>query len=222
MIKLVGKIPDDIFLALSGGHDSMAALDFIKNNPKKNITALFFHHGTDNSEIAYNFVKDYWNNIDVKLHTGHIKKIKNNNESLEEYWRNQRLNFFYNFKEKNIITGHNLDDAVETFIFNMINGKSHTMPYRHGNIIRPFLLTHKKTLLNWCMDKSVKYIEDCSNKNVKFSRNRIRHNIMPEILKINPGIYKVVAKKIKTDFQKQLINNEADINKKIGKKYEQF
>ena len=48
----------------------------------------------------------------------------------------------------------------------------------------------------WAERKNVPFVEDGSNRNLRFCRNRIRHNILPEALKINPGLYKVVKKKL--------------------------
>jgi len=83
-----------------------------------------------------------------------------------------------------------------------LHGKAKITPYRRGNVIRPFLLTKKEKLIKWCEKKEVPWIEDKSNKNNAFARNRIRNVILPEIKKINPGIQKVVARKVKSSYNK--------------------
>ena len=55
-------------------------------------------------------------------------------------------------------------------------------------------------MVNWCERKEVPWIEDTTNKDNNFARNRIRNVILPEIKKINPGIQKVVAKKVKSEY----------------------
>jgi len=95
-----------------------------------------------------------------------------------------------------IITAHHLDDAVETYLFSSFHGTSKTIPYNRKKVIRPFLLTRKSEFEAWCANKNVPYWSDASNKDLRFARNRIRHAIMPEVLRVNPGIHKVVAKMI--------------------------
>ena len=90
--------------------------------------------------------------------------------------------------------GHHLDDVIETYLFSTIHGKSKLISYRNQNVIRPFLGTKKSDFVKWCQDKKVPFWDDKSNLDVDFARNRIRHNIIPEVLKINPGIHKVVKK----------------------------
>lgn len=120
--------------------------------------------------------------------------------SKEAFWREQRYSFFSHFKEKPIIMAHHLDDCVETYVFSMINGNGFTIPYSNGNIIRPFLLTKKEDMVNWCERKCIPWQEDETNSVNDFTRNRIRNVILPEIKKINPGIQKVVAKKVKSEY----------------------
>jgi tRNA(Ile)-lysidine synthase len=63
-------------------------------------------------------------------------------------------------------------------------------------VIRPLLLNEKSDFYRWCEDKNVPFIEDESNSCVDYSRNRIRHNIVPEALLVNPGLKTVVKKMI--------------------------
>ena len=77
------------------------------------------------------------------------------------------------------------------------------MPYRRNHIIRPFRLTRKRDLRLWADLKQVPYIEDDSNKELCYNRNYIRHKMMPHVLKVNPGIHKVVAKKVREENNEQ-------------------
>ncbi len=192
MIKFYGKIPQKVNLACSGGIDSMAILDFLRRG-KRDVTVCYFNHGTPHSKWVWESLKAYCDEQKIKTIYGEANREKKKEESLEEYWRNIRYDFFKTI-EGDIITCHHLDDVLETYLFTTLHGKSKLINYRNQNVIRPFLPTKKEVLLNWCLEKKVPYWDDASNKDTNFPRNRIRHNIIPEVLKINPGIYKVIKK----------------------------
>jgi tRNA(Ile)-lysidine synthase len=194
MIKLLKRVDNNIYIAASGGSDSMAAISFLSNSPRRKVEVLYFNHGTEYSYRAEKLIEDYCKHKDLILHKGLLEEQKDKRKSPEEFWRDQRYKFFNNFKDKPIVTAHHLDDVIEWYLFSTINGESKLINYQRENIIRPFLLTEKKELLDWCLTHNVPYLEDQSNKDVRYSRNRIRHNIIPEVLKINPGIKKVISK----------------------------
>ena len=195
LIQVQGKIPREIYVACSGGVDSMAVVDFLMNNHKVNL--LFFDHGTDTSNSAKEFLQDYFEFKDVVLHIGNITREKEKNESLEEFWRNERYKYFNQFTDKPVITCHHLDDCMETWIWSSLHGDGKIIPYSNKNVIRPFRLNRKSEFENWCRVKRVPWIEDESNNDTKYMRNFIRHEIMPKALVVNPGLHKVIAKKIK-------------------------
>ncbi len=199
MIKLLGKVPKNITVALSGGPDSMAALTFLKNS-KRNVSAIYFNHGTTHADEAEDFVKNFCSIHKVPLTLGKIQSPRSSRESLEEYWRNQRYNFFNTYSSgryETIIMGHHLNDAVEWWVFSSIHGEGKLIPYENtaNNIIRPFLLTKKEDLLKWLSKNDVPYLIDPSNKSNVHMRNYIRNNIIPHIAHINPGLTKVIYKK---------------------------
>lgn len=193
MIKLLHKLPRKRIIALSGGSDSIAAYDFCKRYHE--IECVFVDHNTETSRKAKEFVTDLCERDNTTLKVFRINRSKDKSESWEEYWRKERLSFFHSLNEE-IITGHNLDDCVETWIMSSLHGNPKIIPYRNKNIIRPFLLTKKEELRNWCIKNSIDWIEDESNQDDKYTRNHIRNNMMPDVLKVNPGIHKTISKKI--------------------------
>jgi len=195
MIHLVTKIPNKVYVAVSGGPDSMAALDFVFHNNKRDVTVLNFDHGTKFGKTAQSFVETYCLNRDIPFYGGQIRRERVKKESPEEYWRNERYNFFSNFTDVPIVLAHTLDDAIETWIFTSIHGNPKLIPIKTRNVIRPFLMTKKKALIKWCKNRGIYFLEDGANKELKYPRVRIRLNIIPEVKKINPGIGKVIRKK---------------------------
>lgn len=189
-------------LACSAGVDSMCAADFYKRGGKK-FTLAYFDHGTGNSRGAIPVLQEWSKQNDVRLVIGKISGTKPKHQSPEEFWRNERYRWLVSLDINPIITAHHLDDAAETYLFSAMHGnptliKSCSMLSYYGHNItcyRPFLTNTKKDFINWCKQHSVKWFEDISNQDIHFPRNRIRHNILPEALKINPGFLKVIKKK---------------------------
>jgi tRNA(Ile)-lysidine synthase len=193
MIKFLGQLPRRCVLAFSGGVDSVAIADFLLNG-KRELQLAFFHHGTKNSEDALNFVQQFANERRLNLYVGHLSRDKKSDESWEEYWRNQRYDFLNQFTDP-VITGHHLNDAAESWIFSSLHGGGKLIPVTRGNIVRPFLITPKEELVDWCTRRNLKWCEDSSNADPRFIRNLIRHQLMPTALKVNPGLLTLIRKK---------------------------
>ena len=194
MIKLLGKIPKTEFgLACSGGVDSMAILDFLING-RYFPHVIYFNHNTEHGLEAEKFITDYCKEKGLKLSIGRTDLKPTSNK--EKIWSDLRYKFFSEF-DFPIITGHHLDDCVETYIFSCLRGFQSVIPYSRDNIIRPFLMNEKSLFEDWCSNKGVPFIQDDSNECLEHSRNRIRHKIIPEALKVNPGLKTVIRKMIK-------------------------
>jgi tRNA(Ile)-lysidine synthase len=179
----------------------MALLSFVtryQSPSKRPYVAHFFHHGTATSEAGLALVSDYCNGQNIPLEVGHLTQEKPAEESLEEFWRNQRLSFFRSY-DYDIATAHHLNDVAETWIMSSLRGNPKLIPYRNTNVVRPLLLNCKQVLLDWCARHDVPFIEDASNLDEKFDRNRTRHKIMPEALKVYPGFLTTLKKKYLAD-----------------------
>ena len=87
-----------------------------------------------------------------------------------------------------------------------MHGNQYLIPQKRDCYIRPFLQTKKKEFHAWCQRNNVPYVNDPTNTDIRFMRNYIRHEIMPHVLKINPGIHKVMAKKIADGINSHGIN----------------
>lgn len=197
MIRMSYKVPKDIFVAVSGGCDSMAALDFLRQN--RSVTVLHYNHATDFSDSAESVVRAYCTNHKLPLIVGTLDDTPDRGASLEDFWRQARYGFFQEAYDgfQPIVTCHHLDDVAETWLFTSLNGTPRLIPSRRDFYLRPFLETRKAVFEEWCDRKEVPYIDDPSNENTKFMRNYIRHELIPKALRVNPGLHKVLRKKIK-------------------------
>lgn len=203
MLRLYGSLPNDkIFIAVSGGIDSMVLADFIVRGGRKP-TILHVNHGTAYADTAENFVRDWAFERGLPIEVFKIHEGPPLGQSKEEFWRNERYTFFTSQVYGKILLGHHLNDAVETWVFSCLHGTPSLMKYDHANCIRPLLLTSRKEIEEYAVAKNVKYIEDPSNTNTDFMRNYIRHELMPGIKKVNPGIEKMIFKKLKDRADKE-------------------
>ena len=199
MIKLQGKLPRKIWLACSGGVDSMAALNFLRRNHQVHV--LHFDHGTAHGEQARAFMERYCTENQIPLTVGETHGTIPPGPSREEWWREQRYEFLDRFLGSPVVTCHHLDDCVETWVWSSLHGTGKWIPYRRNHVIRPFRLTRKRDLEMWCRLHNVPWIEDDSNEDIHYTRNYIRHEMMPHVLKVNPGIHKTIAKKVREDYE---------------------
>lgn len=194
MIHITGKIPKRVAIAVSGGIDSMAVLDFLRR--KHDVLVLHYNHGTPYAPKAEALVRDYCAEHNLDLIVGKCEEEMPSGVSAEAWWRDKRYEFFTGATDLPIVTAHHLDDQVETWIFTALNGNPFLIPHKRDQFIRPFITTEKRDLTLWCVRKGVPTIADPSNDDTKYRRNYIRNVLMPHALNVNPGLKKVVKKKI--------------------------
>jgi tRNA(Ile)-lysidine synthase len=174
MIKIQGKLPRKLYLACSGGVDSMVALDFLRRNHQ--VTVLHFNHGTEHGRKAEDWLTGYCMVNEIPMIRGDIgyDTIPPGNNR-EAWWREKRYRFFEGYPGHPVVTAHHLDDCVETWIFT------------------------KRDFELWAAMHKVPYIQDDSNEDIHYTRNYIRHKMMENVLAVNPGIHKTIAKKVRED-----------------------
>lgn len=189
-----------VVAAVSGGSDSMAmltALNTLKSEYAIKLCAAHVNHclrGED-ADRDESFVVQKCNEMGVPVHVLKVDvaaKAKESGESFEECGRRIRYEFFNSLAENAVIaTAHNLSDRVETFLFNFARGSALrglcSIPVKRDNIIRPLIECTKAEILDFCEKNSIEYVTDATNSDVKYARNRIRHNVITELCKINPS-----------------------------------
>lgn len=199
-IKKYDMLPNGgkVVVALSGGSDSMAllySLISIKKIFNISIEAAHVNHGIRGSDADRDekFVSDICGNLGIKLHLLRAdvpSAAKFGGMTLEQAGRKIRYEFFNSVcSEGKIATAHNLNDRIETFIFNFTRGTALrglcSIPPLRDNIIRPLIDCSKSEIINYCAENSIQFVTDETNSDTVYARNRIRHNVIPELFLIN-------------------------------------
>ncbi|MEA2763716.1 MAG: tRNA(Ile)-lysidine synthase [Gemmatimonadaceae bacterium] len=111
----------------------------------------------------------------------------------EEEWRRGRWAFLQQVAGKSnscVVTAHNLDDQIETVFMRILRDagpRGLAGLYAESEIVRPFLNISRATLAEYAKVNRVSFVQDPSNRDRKHLRNRIRLDILPSIVKRNPG-----------------------------------
>ncbi|MDO4663064.1 MAG: tRNA lysidine(34) synthetase TilS [Tissierellia bacterium] len=198
--KLIDK-GDNIIAAISGGADSVFLFYNLINLKEKldfNFVVCHLNHlhrkeSFNDEEFVRNLCKE--NNIEFfyerKSMDDYAKKLK---ITPEDAGRRLRYDFFRRISKKysnsKIAVAHNMDDQVETVIMRMIRGTGidglKAMDFSSYDIIRP-ILNYKKSEITQILDKNnIRYVNDKTNFSTDYTRNKIRLEIIPKFLEINP------------------------------------
>lgn len=203
---------DTLVVGVSGGADSMALLHFFSKffSKKHDIIVAHVNHNIRGEESLRdeNFVREYCNKNEIKFEflSVDVKKEANNRcMGIEECARYIRYDFFNKLSKKynaKIATAHTLSDAAETLIFNLTRGTGLkgicSIPAKRENLIRPLIYVTRNEIEDYCKENKLSYITDSTNSDINLCRNRIRHNIIPELKKINPNFEVAILRFIKS------------------------
>ncbi len=199
---------DHLLLAVSGGIDSvvLAHLCFQSKLSFVICHCNFQLRGSE-SERDEQFVKDLGNKYSVEVL---VKKFDTesyateNKISIQVAARELRYKWFGQLTEEGkanwILTAHHLDDNIETVLMNFFKGTGLSglrgMLPKSGKIVRPLLFARKEHLIDFAKQNSLSWVEDSSNQSDKYSRNYLRHQLIPIIEKIYPAAVENLADNI--------------------------
>lgn len=194
---------DNVIVALSGGADSVALLHTLlslKDLFKLNIMAAHINHNLRGEEADRDesFVRKLCKDNNVKLFVKSIdinKIAKDQKISTELCGRNERYNYFKELSVKysaKIATAHTASDNAETVLFNLtrgsgLKGMTGIQPVR-DYIIRPLICCTRQDIEEYCKENNLQFVTDSSNLTDDYTRNKIRHNVIPSLKEINSDI----------------------------------
>ena len=184
---------DHVICALSGGADSVAltfGLYLLKDKLKLQLSAAHFNHRLrgEESDRDEAFVREFCHRYDIPLYLG-SGEIVPGKKGLEAAARDARYAFLRGLPGK-IATAHTADDNAETVLMHLVRGTGLKglggIAPISGNVIRPMLGVTRQEVEAFCTEWCLSYVEDSSNGEDAFLRNRIRHHVMPLLRQENP------------------------------------
>ena len=186
---------DTVIAAVSGGADSIAllfALFLLREEWGITLEAAHFNHclrGEESNRDA-RFVADFCAHYGIPLHmcSGNVVPGE---KGLEAAARDARYRFLRSLPGK-VATAHTADDNAETVLMRLLRGTGlkglGAIAPVSGNVIRPMLSVTRREVEAFLEEYALAHIEDSSNGEDTFLRNRIRHRIMPLLYEENPRI----------------------------------
>lgn len=210
LLKKYFQKDEPIVLACSTWPDSMFLLyNILETDYKKNLVACYFNHKTrpetdDEEAFLEKLWKKHW--FQVEVASCDFEKIKKLHpaKGFEELAREKRYAFFEAimqiYKTDKMMTAHHMDDKLETFLFNLSRWTKLTglinMTEYSGSIVRPLLNIEKKDILEYLEKNNLEYKIDKTNEETNYTRNYIRHKIIPKFERLNANYKKNITKTI--------------------------
>ena len=197
-------IESGVLIGFSGGPDSVMLLLFLLEYKRRNsidsaIHCIHINHGIREDEATRDeiFSEDFCHSLNVSFEKRFFSvptMAKNDGTGIEETARYVR---YYTFNRiisgrndlNSIAVAHNMSDNVETVLFNMLRGSGARggggiRPVR-DNIIRPLIKVKKADIISVLTEYNISFVTDSTNLSTDYTRNYIRHEIVPKFNKIS-------------------------------------
>jgi len=194
-----------VIVAYSGGADSSCLL-YLLNKWRQNeniaLAAAHVNHcirGTE-ADADEDFCRKTCAKLSIPIYVlrADVPRLAcEYGKGIEETARIVRYRFFDDVAEKItgkrdgalIATAHNADDNLETVLFHLfrgcgLRGLCGIDPIRDGRFLRPLLNDSGEIIRNWCADNNVQYVTDSTNADTAYTRNYIRHEVVPSLKKL--------------------------------------
>lgn len=189
-----------VAVAVSGGADSVALLSVMLNLKSEygfDLFAAHFNHNLrgEESDRDEQFVKDVCEKLGVELvcGAGDVSGFsKEHRISTELAARQLRYEFFDKLPADLVATAHTASDNLETVVFNLARGSGLSglcgIPVKRGKYIRPLIFCTREQIEDYCGQNGLQYVTDSTNLSDDYTRNRIRHKVVPQLKTINPAV----------------------------------
>ena len=228
---------EPLLVAVSGGVDSVVLCELLARcGYRFTIAHCNFQLRGKESERDEQFVNELGNKYSAEVL---VKKFQTESYAAEKKIsiqvaaRELRYHWFNELIEEGktdwIATAHHLDDNIETVLMNFFKGTGLSglrgMLPKSGKVLRPLLFARKEELLAFAKQNDLKWVEDSSNQSDKYSRNYLRHQLVPIIEKIYPAAVENLSDNIQRFSEMEKFYNEAvkrDLKKMVEIKNEEI
>lgn len=208
---------EKILLAVSGGLDSIVMANlFLEEKIDVSIAHCNFHLRGEESDGDEVFVMKWADKHGINCF---VKSFDLGDGSIQLEARNARYHWFGELitehKLDKIATAHHLNDSFETVLINLSRGtgiKGVTgISAKSNSVIRPLLFASKEELHSYAIDVGLEWREDSSNSKTDYDRNLIRHNVIPELMKLHPSLLKTfVSTSERLNHTSQIVQRKLD------------
>ena len=197
---------DAVVAALSGGADSVSLLYALKELSGElgiTVSACHINHHLrgEESDADMRFCEELCERLSIPLtvREAEVSSMQRKHESLEECARRVRYDFFAEVSSgRKLATAHSANDSAETALLNLMRGTGLKglcgIPPVRGNIVRPLIYCTRAEVEDYCRSRGLKWVTDKTNLSPDYTRNKIRHIILPEMLKINGSLFATVSR----------------------------
>lgn len=195
-----------LVVGFSGGADSTALVHWLMGRVEKERLVLAHVNHLLRGEEALrdqNFVEAFAkaHGLRVEILTADVGRLaKERGQSTEECGREVRYGFFHRLacgEDDRVLTAHNANDNTETILMNLCRGAALEglcgIPYRWGKILRPLLAVSREEIEAYCQEHRLNYVTDSSNLSDDYTRNRVRHQIVPLFRELNPQFVQALS-----------------------------
>ncbi|MGB9878268.1 MAG: tRNA lysidine(34) synthetase TilS [bacterium] len=201
---------EDVVVAVSGGPDSICLLHLllrIAPEMKLRLSVAHLNHMLREEAIfEEEFVRELARKYSLAFYSERINvpQLIKKGETLEEGARRIRYDFFRRASEKlsskKVALGHTADDLVETVLLNLIRGAGlrglrGIPPLRKEEsivFIRPLINIWRREIEEYLKEQNIPYVIDRSNLSLQFTRNKIRHQVIPLLEELNPRVKEAI------------------------------
>lgn len=200
---------DTVVAAVSGGADSVALLDILLSlsGLRLNIIVAHLNHSLrgDESDEDERFVAELAasRGLPFECERADVRSLSLRDKlSLEDAGRRARYDFFdrtaVRYGARSVALAHHADDQAETVLLRLLRGAGVTglaamSPRRDGRYVRPLLTLSRSEIEGYLHARKISFRVDSSNTDTVFTRNRIRHELIPALSRFNPEIARRLA-----------------------------
>ena len=198
-----------IIAAVSGGADSTALLLWLVEAREREVvqglSAVHVHHGLRGADADADeqFVRELCSRLGVPLEVRRVDtgaRQAATGDGVEAAARELRYRVFEEMLEcrlgETVATAHTADDQAETVLMKLLRGAwtdglqgiAPELPLGAGRVVRPMLGVSRAEVERYLGERAQVWREDLSNADRAFTRNQLRHDVMPTLRRINPGL----------------------------------